>query len=129
MRGIPLKIAVQFALTLRNRQLIIRLGKVVNADILIACVSQCVDGITEHGQFVGRAWQIGFIDLTLTFKSLWQMRIVKNRQTVWRDSDDALNRIAHAIHRLVRQPINQVNIDRMKPKAASFRHHASNHFF
>ena len=102
MRGISLKIAVQFAFTLRNRQLIIRLGKVVNADILIACVSQRMDGITEHGQFVGRAWQIRFIDLTLTFKSLWQMRIVKNRQTVWRDSDDALNRIAHAIHRLVR---------------------------
>ena len=88
-----------------------------------------MDGITEHGQFVGRAWQIRFINLTLTFKSLWQMGIVKNRQTVWRDIDDALNRIAHAIHRLVRQPINQVNIDRMKPKSASFRHHASNHFF
>ena len=74
---------MQFALALRHRELVIRLGKVINANVLIASFGQCVDGIAEHGKLSRWVWQVCFFYLTLGFKAFWQMRVVKYRQTIW----------------------------------------------
>ena len=52
--GIALEIAVQLALSLSDRQLIVRLGKMVHADVLIATGGEELDGLLQHGQLLGR---------------------------------------------------------------------------
>ena len=49
--GIALEVAVQLALTLGHRQLVVRLGEVIHADELITTTGQEGDGVLQHGQF------------------------------------------------------------------------------
>ncbi|KKK85263.1 hypothetical protein LCGC14_2775070, partial [marine sediment metagenome] len=73
-----------------DSQLVIRFGKVIDTDILIAGFGQCIDSTAEHRQFGSWAWQVFIFYLTLSFKSLRQMRIVKDRQAIWRHLDDTI---------------------------------------
>lgn len=57
---------MQNALTLGNGQLVIRAGKVIHPDELIARLRQRRDGLLQDIEFLLRAGQIGLFDFALS---------------------------------------------------------------
>jgi hypothetical protein len=67
---VALEVAVQHAFTLSNRQLIIRTGKVIHTDKLIAGFGQRSNGFLQDIQLLlGRA-EIGIFDFALAANSV-----------------------------------------------------------
>src|SRR5690554_305053 len=101
MGGIALEVPVQAPCTLRNRQAVIRLGKVVHADVLITRLKQAVDSVMQNGQFLLRRWQRIILDAGLRIKTFRQMRITEYRQPIRRHFQYSFESIRKAFRRLV----------------------------
>ena len=76
---VALEVAVQYPFALSNGQLVIRTGKVIHADKLIAGVGQRGDGFLQDIQLLLGRRQIGIFDFALGGKERRQMRVVKDR--------------------------------------------------
>lgn len=73
---------MQHAFTLGHRQLVIRTGKVIHTDKLIARLRQEGDGFLQDIEFLLRTRQVSIFDFALSSKNGRQMRVVKDTQTM-----------------------------------------------
>lgn len=67
---------------LGNRQFIVRAGKVIHSDKLIAGFGQRGDGLLQYVQLLLGGRQIRIFDFALSGEQRRQVRIVKDAQTV-----------------------------------------------
>ncbi len=65
LSGVALEVAMQDTFPLGNRQLVIRAGKVIHADKLIASIGQRGDGFLQDIQLLLGGWQVGVFDFAL----------------------------------------------------------------
>ncbi|MNV37055.1 hypothetical protein D3C71_1285580 [compost metagenome] len=101
---------MQHAFTLGNRQLVIRAGKVVHADKLVASLCQRSDGFLQDIQLLLRRGQVSIFDFALGGKQRRQVRVVKNAQAVRIQLSHAFQSEGEAFRRLLREAVNQVDI-------------------
>ena len=111
MGGITLKISIQLALLLGNAQLVIGFGEMVHADIHIAGSGKLFDALLQNSQLLFRTGHVRFIDATLRFKQLGHMRIIKQRNPIRTDLDNALQGGGKTFFALQWQAVNQIGAD------------------
>ncbi len=73
---------MQYTFALSHRHFVIRTGKVVHTDKLIARLRQRGDGFLQDIQLLLRTRQVGIFDFALSGKERRQMRVVKDAQAV-----------------------------------------------
>src|SRR5690554_2628394 len=125
--GIALEVAMQLALCLRQRQLIIGFGKVIHADVDIARLQQTVDGVLQDIELGFGAWQIVSLNMLLRAEAIWQMGIVEHGETIGAHADHGIQRVGKAVFRLMWQAIDQVHIDRFEPQGTGLLKHPGGH--
>lgn len=104
------EVTVENTFALGNRQLIVRAGKVIHSDKLIAGFGQRGDGLLQNVQLLLGGRQIRIFDFALSGEQRRQVRIVKDAQTVRVKLSHAFKRVGEALRRLLRQAVNQVYI-------------------
>ena len=101
---------MQHAFALGHCQLVIRASKVIHTDKLIARLCQEGDGFLQDIEFLLRTRQVSIFDFALGGKNSWQMRVVKDAQTVRVQFRHAFQGKGETLRRLLRQAVNQVNV-------------------
>ena len=74
----------------------------VNTNVLVSCFGERLDGTTEHDEFLSWAWQILIFNLTLRFKTCWQVGIIKDREAIRRHLDNSRHRMGKGLRGLMR---------------------------
>ena len=110
LSGVALEVTVQHAFTLGHRQLVIRTGKVIHTDKLIARLRQEGDGFLQDIEFLLRTRQVSIFDFALSSKNGRQMRVVKDTQTIGVQLRHAFQGKSETLRRLFRQAVNQVDV-------------------
>ena len=94
----------------------------VHAHIHIAGFFKCGQRARQHRQLGVRIGQLGGDDPALRLEALGQMRIGIQRNAVRAQFVDLGERAVKRLGRLLRQAVNQVDIDRLEPQLARRRH-------
>lgn len=118
MRRIALEIAVQPALALRDRQFVLWLGEMIHADIDIAGVVQAADAQRQHVELGVGAGQVVFVDAALRLEQVRQVRVMVDGDAVGIGFDDLRQRPVDRHHRLLRQPVDEVDADGAEARLA-----------
>ncbi len=111
---VALEIAVQPPLALRHRQVVVRLGEMVHADVDIARGEQRLDRIDHELQLDLRLRHVGIKNAPLRLEHCRQMRVVVERDAVRRALDHLGERVAETRQGLLRQAVDQIDIDRLE---------------
>jgi hypothetical protein len=108
LQGVALEVALQAALALGHRQVIVGQHVVIHADVAVARVLQRgADHLCQHQLFL-RFRQRQAIDGALWQEALRQVRIVVAGDAVRAQADHLAQGLAHAAVVLVRQAVDQV---------------------
>ncbi|MNE62047.1 hypothetical protein D3C80_1573060 [compost metagenome] len=108
---------MQFPFALCHGQFIIRAGKVVHADKLIAGLGQRGDGLLQDIQFLLRAGQIRIFDFALGCKQVRHVGVVKYAEAIRVEFRHPLQGVSKALRRLLWQPVDQINIGGVKAQS------------
>src|SRR5690349_588186 len=109
-RGITLKIAVQSAVLLRDGEFIARLGEVIHPDVEVASLDEFEQAGTEDFEFLHAFGQVRGEGTLLLFEP-GDVGVAEEGDAVWRQREDLINSGCKAIGGLVRQAVNEVDID------------------
>ena len=97
----------------------------VHADVDVAGARQTPDGERQDLQLrLGRR-QVGLPDAPLRLEQRGEVGVAVERNAVWIERDDLVERGVEAIQRLVRQAVDQIKADRAKAAGARFFDHAA----
>ena len=111
-RGVAHEIALQLFGVQSLGQLVVRQGKVVEADVAPAALAKGCERHLKDRELGGRVRRgIGF-QRRLVLLHPRHMRIVEQGHALGADVDYALDGAPETVHRLVRQTIDQVDVDR-----------------
>src|SRR5262249_34055349 len=116
--GIALEIAVQRARILCAAELIFGTGKMIEPDITITDTVQLFDRLTEDRELLLGTRQVAR-KAVLLFLHPGDMRITEERNAIGIDLDDALDGIRKTGRALMWQPIDEIDIDALKPERAA----------
>ena len=101
---------MQFAFTLRDRELVIRLGEMVHADVDVARAGQSFDRKLEDRKLGFRRWELGLVDAPLRFEQVRHVGVAVQGDAVRRRRDHLLQCRIEAPRRLAGEPVDQVDI-------------------
>ena len=111
---IALEIAVERAVTLGLRELVVGTREMIHPDEEIAGIGQRLRHHLQDVEFFGRRRKIFLVDAPLRLEHLRQVRIVEDRQPVWLRLENGLECSAKTLDALERQTVDQVNTDGTK---------------
>ena len=83
----------------------------IHTDVDIAGIGQFADDQFQHGQFGSAIGQRIGSDLTLHLEHVGQVRVVVHRETLRRQVQHLVQGDRHGLRRLVRQAVDQIEID------------------
>src|SRR5690554_99256 len=125
--GVTLEVSVQAAFALGHRQAVVRLGEVVHTDVFVAGFQSTVDGVVQNGQLLLWARQGIRLDPGLRVEAIRQVRVAEHREAVRRHLDHRLQGFGKAFRSLVRQAVDQVQVDGAEADTAGFVQHCFGH--
>ncbi len=103
---------MQLALRLRHRELVRGLREVVHPDVAVSRLPELVDGEREDRELGLRRRQRIEIDPALRLEEMRHVRVAVERDAVGRGGDHLVERRRKSRHRLQRQPVDQIGVDR-----------------
>ena len=125
--GIALKIPVQAAFALCHRKAVVRLGEMVHADVFITGVQQAIDGVVQDGQLLLRTGQGVALNPGLRIKTVRQVGIAEHGEPVRRHFNHRFQCLGKAFRGLVRQAVDQVQVDGPEADAPRLVEHGFGH--
>ncbi len=115
---VTLEVALQGAVVACDRELVVRQGKVVHADIDVARLGQPLDGQFKQLQLALGWRHVLAADQPLRAHPLREMGIAVGGDAVRAQGDDLAQRGVETLHRLQRQAVDQVHRHRLETRLA-----------
>ena len=115
--GVALKIAMQRSLLLRNGQLVAGLGEMVHADVEVACFDKLHQARAKYFEFLHAFGQMRG-ERALLFFEPGHMGVAEQRDAIGLQLEDLIDGVAEAFRRLVRQTINEIDVDAIELQVA-----------
>ena len=123
LRRVSLEIALQRAFVKRNGQFVTRKCKMIHPDVDIARVKQRGHRQLEHRELFRRRRERSDLNAPLRHEPLGQVRITIECDAIRPPPEHGDQRGLHRFDGLVRQAIDQVEIDRFVSKRAALLKH------
>src|SRR4051812_2442338 len=125
LRRIALEVALQPPLALRDGEIVVGPREVVHADIEIAGAREPAQGKGQDLQARLRRRQIGRHDAPLWLEPFGQVRVGIKRDAIRVERDHAVEGAAEAVEGLLRQTVDEVEVDRAHAVGARLGYHAA----
>ena len=111
MGRVALEVTIEGAIALGHGEFVVRLGEVIHADVNVAGTGELFDGHLQDVELLLRSRQLGFVDPALGLEHLWQVGVVKDRETIRIDLKNAIKGPTEALDALERQAVDQIDGD------------------
>src|SRR5579883_3186509 len=121
MSRVAHEVAMQLPRCLGAGEVIVRPREMIHADVTVSRCTQPVDRQPEERDARRRSRKRLRIDLSLRSEQPWHMGIAVDREPVGIRRDDRVQRPREPIQRLVRQPIDEIDVDRAQARCAAGR--------
>src|SRR5579883_2099626 len=110
------EVAMQPAGLLGAREVVLRPGEMVHADVTVAGGAEPVDRELEERDARGGVRKRLAVDVALRLEEPRHVRIAVDREPVRTYRDNGIERAPESLQGLMRQSVDEVDVDRAKPR-------------
>ena len=124
---VPLKIAMQRALLLRDSKFVAWLGEMVHSDIQVAGLDEFQQARAKNLE-LSHAFREMRDERALLLLEPRDVSVAEERDTVRTEPDNLIHGVGEAVRRLVRQAVNQIHVDALETETARAEEQVARHF-